>query len=52
MDRQVYARMAELEDRHWWFTARRRILTELPGHSIDRKAPAIIICQTVCVGLA
>ena len=29
MDRQVYARMAELEDRHWWFAARRRILTEV-----------------------
>lgn len=28
MDRQVYARMAELEDRHWWFVARRRILSE------------------------
>ena len=29
MDRQVYVRMAELEDRHWWFAARRRILTEV-----------------------
>ncbi len=29
MDRQVYARMAALEDRHWWFAARRRILTEV-----------------------
>jgi SAM-dependent methyltransferase len=28
MDRQIYARMAELEDRHWWFLARRRILSE------------------------
>jgi SAM-dependent methyltransferase len=28
MDRQVYARMAELEDGHWWFVARRRILSE------------------------
>lgn len=28
MDRQVYARMAELEDGHWWFVGRRRILSE------------------------
>ncbi|MEE9479837.1 MAG: class I SAM-dependent methyltransferase [Kiloniellales bacterium] len=28
MDRQVYARMAEHEDGHWWFVARRRILAE------------------------
>ena len=26
MERQVYGRMASLEDRHWWFVARRRIL--------------------------
>ncbi len=29
MDRQVYTRMAELEDEHWWFVARRRILTDV-----------------------
>lgn len=28
MERQVYGRMAELEDGHWWFLARRRILRE------------------------
>lgn len=26
MDPSVYARMADLQDRHWWFAARRRIL--------------------------
>lgn len=26
MDRRVYARMAELDHRHWWFVARRHIL--------------------------
>lgn len=26
MDREVYARMGAVEDRHWWFVARRRIL--------------------------
>ena len=29
MDRQVYARMAALEERHWWFVARRRILADV-----------------------
>ena len=26
MDRSIYANMAEIEDRHWWFVARRQIL--------------------------
>lgn len=29
MERQVYARMAALEDQHWWFLGRRRILSEI-----------------------
>lgn len=29
MERAVYDRMAELDGRHWWFTARRRILAEI-----------------------
>ena len=29
MDAQVFKRMAELDDRHWWFVARRRILRSL-----------------------
>ena len=33
MDAQVYLRMAELDKRHWWFVARRRILRSL----IERK---------------
>jgi len=28
MDRQIYDRMRGLEDRHWWFRARRDILTD------------------------
>ena len=31
MDRQVYDRMRELEDRHWWFSARRDILSDQIG---------------------
>jgi SAM-dependent methyltransferase len=29
MERDVYQRMAELEQEHWWFVARRRILADL-----------------------
>jgi len=29
MERAVYDRMAELDQQHWWFTARRRILAEV-----------------------
>ena len=29
MERQVYDRMAELADTHWWYVARRRVLTDL-----------------------
>jgi SAM-dependent methyltransferase len=29
MERIVYQQMAELDDRHWWYGARRRILAEL-----------------------
>jgi SAM-dependent methyltransferase len=31
MDRQVYDRMRSLEDRHWWFSARRDILADQIG---------------------
>ena len=29
MERIVYQQMAELDDRHWWYRARRRILADL-----------------------
>lgn len=29
MERKVFEQMAQLDQRHWWFTARRRILAEL-----------------------
>jgi SAM-dependent methyltransferase len=31
MERAVFDRMAELDQEHWWFTARRRILAEVIG---------------------
>jgi SAM-dependent methyltransferase len=35
MERAVFDRMAELDSRHWWFLARRRILADL----IEREVP-------------
>ncbi len=29
MERVVYQQMAELDDRHWWYRARREIIAEL-----------------------
>ena len=29
MERVVYQQMAELDDRHWWYRARRRIIADL-----------------------
>ncbi len=29
MERVVYQQMAELDDRHWWYTARRKIIADL-----------------------
>ncbi|MGH6946755.1 MAG: class I SAM-dependent methyltransferase [Kiloniellales bacterium] len=34
MDRHVYARMAAVEGRHWWFVARRRILADALRHLV------------------
>jgi SAM-dependent methyltransferase len=34
MDAQVYQRMAELDDRHWWFVARRQILRSLIAREV------------------
>ncbi len=35
MEQHVSVRMTALEDRHWWFVARRRILAEAMTHRID-----------------
>lgn len=43
MERHVYLRMTALEDRHWWFVARRRILTEALTRCIDLPASADIL---------
>jgi SAM-dependent methyltransferase len=47
MERVVYQQMAELDDRHWWYRARRRILADL----IRREAqlpPAARILEIGC----
>lgn len=43
MEREVYVRMAELETKHWWFVARRRILAEVLTRSIDLPPGARIL---------
>ncbi len=36
MDSAVYDRMNDLESRHWWFVARRKIIATLIGHTLDK----------------
>jgi SAM-dependent methyltransferase len=43
MDRAVFDRMAELDSRHWWFVARRRILSELIEREVPLPADARIL---------
>ncbi|HEY2709606.1 MAG TPA: methyltransferase domain-containing protein [Caulobacteraceae bacterium] len=42
MDRATYDRMRELQDRHWWFEGRRRILSGLIG-GLDLPRPAKVL---------
>jgi len=43
MERVVYQQMAELDDRHWWYRARRRILAELIRREARLPAKARIL---------
>lgn len=43
MERAVFDRMAELDGRHWWFVARRRILSELIEREVKLPAGARIL---------
>ena len=43
MERVVYQQMAELDDRHWWYRARRRILAELIRREANPPAGAKIL---------
>ncbi len=43
MDRAVYQRLAELEGEHWWFVARRQIITELIARHTDLPPTAQIL---------
>ena len=43
MERVVYQQMAELDDRHWWYRARRRILAELIRRDVRLPADARIL---------
>ncbi len=43
MERVVYDRMAELDEVHWWYRARRRILADLIGRKVKLPANARIL---------
>ena len=43
MERIVYDRMAEIDQRHWWYRARREILADLIERKIDLPADARIL---------
>src|SRR5688572_26358311 len=43
MERHVFDRMAELDGRHWWFTARRQILAALIGRVVRPPKAARIL---------
>jgi len=43
MERVVYQQMAELDDRHWWYRARRRILADLIRREASLPAKARIL---------
>lgn len=43
MERQIYDRMAELADVHWWYVARRKILAELIRREVRPPAKARIL---------
>ncbi len=43
MERAVFDRMAELDSRHWWFLARRRILSELIEREVELPDDARIL---------
>jgi len=43
MERVVYQQMAELDDRHWWYRARRRIIADLIRREIRPSADAQIL---------
>lgn len=47
MERQVYDRMAELDQRHWWYRARRKVLANLIAR-VARPKPNSRILEVGC----
>jgi SAM-dependent methyltransferase len=43
MERSVYDQMADLDQRHWWYTARRRVLADLIRRVVKPPAGASIL---------
>ena len=42
MDSAVYDRMNDLEARHWWFVARRKIIASLIGRTLEKRPARIL----------
>jgi SAM-dependent methyltransferase len=47
MERQVYDRMAELDQRHWWYRARRKVLASLIARAVKPR-PGSRILEVGC----
>ena len=47
MERVVYQQMAELDERHWWYRARRRIIADLIRREV-RPGPDARILELGC----
>jgi SAM-dependent methyltransferase len=47
MERQVYDRMAELDQRHWWYRARRKVLAQLIAR-VAKPQPGSRILEIGC----
>ncbi|HEY8592183.1 MAG TPA: class I SAM-dependent methyltransferase [Sphingomicrobium sp.] len=43
MERVVYEQMAELDDRHWWYRARRKVLADLIRRAVRPAANAAVL---------
>ena len=43
MERIVYQQMVELDERHWWYRARRKVLAELIRREVQPPANATIL---------
>ena len=52
MERVVYQQMAELDDRHWWYRARRRIIADLIRRRVWLAGIGMVIVAAVAQAAA